>query len=252
MSESNAPDAIPAGALKLLGDIWIPVGVPGFSGADKSRRKDVLDGRFGADGWRFAHVVRGSIVPPELAILEYEESYRRFLKARPALVEFLAGECGNVYDWDVSNVYDDDYAQPGTPMNHYQDISVRRVIAELVNDQGWPSVIDTEADFADIAELADSRTGAMHRVPRASGMRGRLLLEIRGPESAGYMLSPAVVPVWDPALVSAVQGRVEWYHSEGCAHLSVEAFWQSSKVVLVRYDRFLALGPGRARPLDGL
>lgn len=37
MSESNAPDAIPAGALKLLDDLWIPAGVPGFSGADKSR-----------------------------------------------------------------------------------------------------------------------------------------------------------------------------------------------------------------------
>ena len=33
---------------------------------------------------------------------------------------------------------------------------------------------------------------------------------------------------------------------------SVEAFWQSSKVVVVRYDRFLALGAGRAAPLDGL
>ena len=249
MCESNAPDAIPASALKLLGDIWIPVGVPGFSGADKNRRKDVLDGRFGADGWRFAHLVRGSIVPPEVAILEYEESYRRYIKARPALVEFLAAECGNVYDWDVSNVYDNDYAQPDTAMNHYQDISVRRVIAELIDDKGWPSVTETDADVAD---LVDTRTGSMHRVPRARGMRGRLLMQIRDPESAGYMLSPAVVPAWDPALVSAVQGRVEWYHAEGCAHLSVEAFWQASKVVLVRYDRFLALGPRRARPLEGL
>jgi hypothetical protein len=45
---------------------------------------------------------------------------------------------------------------------------------------------------------------------------------------------------------------VEWYHREGCGHLSVEAFWQMSKVIEVRYDRFLALGEGRERPLDGL
>jgi hypothetical protein len=35
-------------------------------------------------------------------------------------------------------------------------------------------------------------------------------------------------------------------------YLSVEAFWQMSKVVEVRYDRFLALGPGRSEPLAGL
>lgn len=103
-----------------------------------------------------------------------------------------------------------------------------------------------------MADLADSRTGAINRVPRAKGMRGGVLLQIRDPESAGYMLSPAVVPAWDPALLPAAQGRVEWYHAEGCAHLSVEAFWQSSKIVVVRYDRFLALGPARARPLEGL
>jgi hypothetical protein len=60
------------------------------------------------------------------------------------------------------------------------------------------------------------------------------------------------VPVHDPALVTTLPGRVEWYHHEGIAHLSVEAFWQMSKVIEVRYDRFLELGPGRADPLgDG-
>ncbi len=249
MTDFDAAAALCANAMKLLGDIWIPVGVPGFSGAAKARRAEVLDGRFGADGWRFAHVVRGAVVPASMAILEYEESYRRFLRARPALVGFLAGECGNVYDWDVSNVHDAAYEQPDTGMNHYQDISVRRVIAELVDDEGWPSVVDTGTESVD---LEDPGTGAIHRVPRARGMRGRFLLQIRDPLSAGYMLSPAVVPAWDPALLSPAPDRVEWYNAEGCAHLSVEAFWQSSKVVVVRYDRFLALGPGRVRPLEGL
>jgi hypothetical protein len=89
-------------------------------------------------------------------------------------------------------------------------------------------------------------------VPRAYGFRGDHLLQIRAPESPGYALSPAVVPVHDPALITSLPGRTEWYHLEGCGHLSVEAFWQMSKVVEVRYDRFLALGPGRADPLVGL
>ncbi len=63
------------------------------------------------------------------------------------------------------------------------------------------------------------------------------------------MLSPAVVPVHDPDLITTLPNREEWYHAEGIGHLSVEAFWQMSKVVEVRYDRFLALGPGRADPL---
>ena len=233
----------------LLSEVWVPVGVPGFSGAAKAHRSAVLDARFGADAWRFAHVVRGSVVPAHVAIAEYEAAYRHFLRAQPALVTFLTRACGNVYDDNVTNVHDDDYVQPHTAMNHYQDISVRRVVAELVDDPAWPDVVDTGAAPADLEDLG---TGATHRVPRARGMGGRYLLQIRDPESPGYCLNPAVVPVHDPTLVTTLPGRLDWYHGEGCAHLSVEAFWQMSKVLEVRYDRFLALGPDRVRPLDGL
>jgi hypothetical protein len=238
------PDAAAA-----LADTWIPVGLPGFAGDAKHRRQAVLDGRFGAGGWRLGHVVRGRIVPFEVAILEYEEAYRRYLRDRPALVRFLVETCGNVYDNEVDNVHDAGYDQPDTLSNHYQDISVRRVVAELVDDPAWPWVTDTPDGEA---ELVDLGTGLTHRVPRARGFRGAALLQIREPASPGYVLSPAVVPVHDPALVTAVPGRTEWYHAEGCGHLSVEAFWQASKVVEVRYDRFLALGDARADPLAGL
>jgi len=233
----------------LLGDVWIPAGVPGFSGAAKPHRRALLDERFGSDGWRFAHVVRGAVVPFAVAIAEYEQAYRRFLHGNPALVEFLVRECGNVYDFDVGNVYEDDYEQPSTAMNHYQDISVRRVIAELVHDPAWPQVVDTDTDESDLYDLG---TGVTHRVPRARGFGGSNLFQIRDPLSPGYCLNPAVVPVHDPTLITTLPNRVEWYHAEGCAHLSVEAFWQMSKVVEVRYDRFLALGDDRVRPLDGV
>jgi hypothetical protein len=234
---------------RLLAEVWIPVGLPGFSGADKAHRAAVLDARFGVDGWRMAHVVRGAVVPMTEAIREYEEAYRRYLRVRPAMVTYLTSECGNVYDDNVTNVHDDDYVQPHTRMNHYQDISVRRVIAELVDDPAWPDVVDTPVEQADLVDLG---TGATHRVPRARGFRGGGLLQIRDPRSPGYFLNPAVVPVHDPALVTTVPDRVEWYHGEGCGHLSVEAFWQSSKVIEVRYDRFVALGDERDQPLAGL
>ena len=238
--------SLPTSAAANLAALWIPVGLPGFSGEQKVARHQALDERFGADGWRLAHVVRGRVVRPSEAITEYEQSYRRFLRDRRPLVAFLAEHCGNVYDWGVANVFDGDYNQPHTSANHYQDISVRRVIAELADDPEWPEVSPTAPGEVDLVDLG---SGERHRVPRAYGFRGEGLLQIREPDSPGFMLSPAVVPVHDPDLITTLANRDEWYHHEGIAHLSVEAFWQMSKVVEVRYDRFLELGQERVDPL---
>jgi hypothetical protein len=237
------------GLARPLEEIWLPVGLPGFAGPEKRRWKTLLDERYTPTGWRFAHVVRGQIVPVSVAILEYESSYRRFLRDRPALVRFLATVCGNVYDFDVDNVSDDDYDQPGTEMNHYQDISVRKVMSELVDDRDWPEVTDTPTEDV---EMVDLGTGARHHMPRARGFRGDHLLQIRDPLSPGYVLNPAVVPAHDPTLITSLPNRTDWYHTEGCGHLSVEAFWQMSKVVEIRLDRFLELGDERGQPLAGL
>ncbi|HET9755276.1 MAG TPA: hypothetical protein VFP66_02140 [Candidatus Limnocylindrales bacterium] len=230
-------------------ETWIPVGSPGFAGAEKAPWRRLLDERFTPNGWRFGHIVRGAIVPVSVAIREYEASYRRYLRDRPALVRFLATACGNVYDFDVTNVHDDDYEQPHTDMNHYQDLSVRRVMSELVDDPDWPDITDTPVE---VVAMSDLGTGMTHEVPRARGFRGRHLLQIRDPLSPGYALNPAVVPVHDPTLITSLPVRTDWYHAEGCGHLSVEAFWQMSKVVEVRLDRFLELGDARVEPLAGL
>lgn len=229
-----------------LAAVWIPAGLPGFAGPDKAARAARLDERFGPDGWRLSHIVRGRAVPPSEAIREYEQAYRVYLTERRELVAFLAEACGNVYDEAVENVWSNDYLQPETPSNHYQDISVRRVIAELADDAAWPEVTPTEPGDVD---LVDFGTGLTERVPRAYGFRGGGLLQIREPDSPGFMLSPAVVPVHDPALITTLPDRREWYHAEGIGHLSVEAFWQMSKVLEVRYDRFLASGARRLDPL---
>lgn len=242
------PD-VDASAREWLGEVWIPVGVPGYAGEAKARWQALLDGRFGADGWRLSHVVRGAVVSRAEAIVEYEAAYRHFLHGQPALVRFLTTVCGNIYDDNVTNVHDTEYDQPHTAMNHYQDISVRRVIAELVGDPEWPDVTDTDTAETDLLDLG---TGETHRLPRARGFRGRFLFQIRDPLSPGYCLNPAVVPIHDPVLITSLPNRTDWYHAEGCAHLSVEAFWQMSKVVEVRYDRFLAVGDLRTAPLEGL
>ncbi len=239
----------PATLAEPLAEIWLPVGSPGYAGPAKHPWRAVLDRRFTPDGWRFAHVVRGDVVPVSVAIREYEASYRHYLLNRPELVRFLASVCGNVYDFDVGNVDEDDYDQPSSEMNHYQDISVRRVMSELVDDPAWSDVTETPKETVPMIDLG---TGATHVIRRARGFRGGHVLQIRDPLSPGYVLNPAVVPVHDPTLITSLPGRLEWFHAEGCGHLSVEAFWQMSKVVEVRLDRFLELGDARVEPLAGL
>jgi hypothetical protein len=246
VDRSSWLESLPPSAAANLAEVWIPVGLPGFSGREKADRRARLDARYGADGWRLAHLVRGRAVPASQAIREYEQAYRVFLRERPPLVAFLAEHCGNVYDDAIENVSDADYEQPHTASNHYQDIAVRRVIAELADDPAWPEVLPTAPGEADLVDLGTGRT---EHVPRAYGFRGGALLQIREPDSPGFMLSPAVVPVHDPDLITTLPGRREWYHLEGCGHLSVEAFWQMSKIVEVRYDRFVESGQPRADPL---
>jgi hypothetical protein len=246
VDRSSWLEALPPSAAANLAEVWIAVGLPGFSGRDKADRRARLDARYGADGWHLAHVVRGRVVPQADAIGEYEQAYRVYLHERRPLVGFLAEHCGNVYDDAVANVFDPDYDQPHTASNHYQDVAVRRVMAELADDPAWPEVTTTEPGEVDLLDLGTGRT---ERVPRAYGFRGGALLQIREPDSPGFMLSPAVVPVHDPDLITTLPGRQEWYHLEGCGHLSVEAFWQMSKIVEVRYDRFVASGEAGADPL---
>jgi len=249
MDGSDPWVAVDADRVAPLREVWIPVGVPGYAGEAKARWQRTLDERFTPEGWRLSHIVRGEIVSKEAAIVEYEAAYRHYLRERPALVRFLTTVCGNVYDDNVTNVHDGEYDQPHTAMNHYQDIAVRRVIAELVDDPDWPDVVDTPTGPADLVDLG---SGEAHRVPRARGFGGEFLLQIRGPLSPGYCLNPAVVPAHDPALITSLPAGTDWYHAEGCAHLSIEAFWQMSKVIEVRYDRFLALGDRRGEPLADL
>ncbi len=232
-------ESAPAFLREQTENIWIPLGNPGYSGANKQARKAALNTHFGVDGWTMGHHVRGQIVQVDEAIKEYEHSYRVYLQSHPEIVSFLTTNFGNVYDYAIENVYDDSYNQPHSVRNHYQDISIRRIIAELAEDEAWPEVIETNTDVCELVDLSD---GSSHMLPRANGFQGNHLLEIRGPQSAGFFLNPAVVPFYDPTLIVSNPRSDSWYLDEGCAYWSIEAFWQFSKVLVVRYDRYLQLG----------
>jgi hypothetical protein len=234
---------------QIISDVWIPIGNPGYTGDRKSIRKDYFDRIFGEDCWRESYVVRGRIVSKSEALLEYEQSYRIYFYNHPHVVDFLVKYCGNVYDYQVENVYDSNYEQSGTNRNHYQDIIIRRIISELVRDPSWSDIIETESGEV---ELIDLTTGQTCHVERAQGFRGNFLLQVRGPESPGFFLSPAVIPIHDPTLLIPNSHVNSWFSKEGCGHMSVEAFWQFSKVIEVKYDKFLKLQNERKDPFGSL
>ena len=83
-------------------------------------------------------------------------------------------------------------------MNHYQDISVRRVIAGARRRPGLAG--GRRRRPIETVDLVDLGTGERHRVPRARGFRGDAPApDPRARLSPGYVLNPAVVPVHDPA-----------------------------------------------------
>jgi hypothetical protein len=249
MNKNDWWHEVDPGMQQGLKQIWLPVGLPGHAGDKKSHWKELLDERYGPGLWRIGHYVRGRIVSAAEALQEYEQGYRVYLHHHPEIVRFLVTFCGNIYDDNPTNVYDHAYYQPHTRLNHYQDISIRRVIAELVDDPTWPDVTETPAEEVELIDLND---GQPRRVPRARGFRGSYLMQVREPDTPGFFLNPAAVPVHDPTLITTLPGVRDWYLDEGCGHLSIEAFWQMSKVIEVRYDRFLELGEGRSNPLKGL
>jgi hypothetical protein len=234
---------------QILSDIWISIGNPGYTGNRKLIRRDYFDTIFGEDCWRESHIVRGRIVSKSEALREYEQSYRTYLHNHPHVVNFLVKYCGNVYDYQVENVLDSDYEQPHTSQNHFQDITIRRIISELVDEPDWSNIIETKPGEV---KLIDLTTGQTYRVERARGFRGKYLLQIRGPKSPGFFLSPAVIPVHDPMLLVPNSQVTSWFSKEGCGHMSIEAFWQNSKVIEVRYDKFLQLENKRLNPFGSL
>lgn len=46
-------------ARAVLAGVLIPIGTPGHAGAQKAQWQALLDERFGDDGWRIDHYVRG-------------------------------------------------------------------------------------------------------------------------------------------------------------------------------------------------
>ena len=232
-----------------LAETWIPVGTPGFAGDGEAPLAR-------AARWALRERTGGGIATSSAAgscrsreaILEYEASYRQYLRDRPALVRFSSSVRQRL-------------RRPGRERPRRRVRPAAHGAEPLPGhrrppgDRGAgrrPRVAVGPRHAAGRGRPGRRRDGtdppraARPRVPgRAPAARSGSPTR-RATRSARRSSRPTTPPARDGPGGRRVVPR------EGCGHLSVEAFWQSSKVIEVRYDRFLALGERRASPLAGL
>jgi hypothetical protein len=178
-------------------DGWRTMFRPGYFGRRRDQRIATYNATYGAGNWRLAWVVNGRAYSfVEACKLFYEQSYYRWLADHPEEVDFICsfGEC---IDNAPSNVLAGrDYAHQESYSTHIQDIAVRNVLYRLGREFEGP---------------ADS------------------VLVIRSADSNGYRFGPGNIPFYVPELITQPEICPRWANSG-----SVEAFWQSTKMVQVR------------------
>lgn len=165
---------------------------PGYFGKRRDEKIAYYDRQFGEGNWRLVWRVGEETYDFVSACKNfYEESYYRYLKDRPADVDFICsyGECIDNAPTNVQSGLD--YNKQESASTHIQDIAIRNVIARLGR--------------------------------RFDGPKSKILV-IRGPDSEGFCFNPGNVPFHDQALIQVPQMSPSWAYDD-----SVESFWQSNK-----------------------
>lgn len=174
---------------------WRIVASPGYAGVAKTRRNAARDKLYGPGNWQSAFLWGDYVVERAFALQLYEDAYLRFLSERDDLLEWLCATACDVYDNAPENVESGlDYDRQEAAATHLQDIAVRRALLRL-----------------------------------GKAFRGNRLVEIRGKDSEGYLLNPGLVPFHLPHMIRHRQDLPGWIQPG-----SVEDFWQSNKVLVVR------------------
>lgn len=142
---------------------------------------------------QIVHTWRGRLLGWGAALALYEEAYVRHLEAHPALLQWLVQAAADVYDTSPANT---------------------------------SSGLDYDAQHPDephhLQDVAVRR--ALWRLGR--WFEGDQLLEIRSTRSRGYALNPGIVPFHEPDAI-APRELPSWVLPG-----SIEAFWQSNRVVV--------------------
>ncbi len=187
--------------IKKIIDGWAILGRLGYAGRKKTLRRTELENKFGKDNWIIAHLVDGKLLSREEALVYFEEGYFQFFKKNPELLDWLILTAQDIYDTDPSNI------------DSKFDYSIQETEAAHLNDI------------------------AIRRVIKRLGkeFQGSKLLQVHGENSEGFVFTTGQVPFHKLDLIYSPQIKGWWSKN------SIEAFWQSNKVLAVKVDRLKSL-----------
>lgn len=175
---------------------WKTVERPSFFGKKRDSKTAEYDEKYGKGNWRIMWKIHDKVYDFNIAIQLYEDAYFVYMHNNPSILNQICHEASEVYDNAETNVESGfDYNKQENDSNHYQDISVRRVIWRL-----------------------------------GKTFEGKNLVQIRhnSMSTVGQMLSPGRVPFHLQKYVEKPVKRGWWEPK------TVEEFWQSNKVLQVR------------------
>tara|TARA_Y100000310_G_scaffold159115_1_gene158608 strand:- start:21945 stop:22715 length:771 start_codon:yes stop_codon:yes gene_type:complete len=156
---------------------WLVIkGEAGYIGGNKKQIYANYNHRFGEFNWSKGHIFYNKPISKDQAIEIYEEGYYQYLSNNSDVLDWLTNTASEVYDLDPSNVNSGlDYKIQECNANHFQDISIRRVLKRLNRS-----------------------------------FKGDHLVEIRGHKSEGYRLNPGQVPFHIPDAILNREGKTWW------------------------------------------
>ena len=174
-------------------DNKVILGRPGYAGKKRSLRRKELIEKFGKDSWEIRYWIDNQLLSREKALAYFENSYIEFFRKNDEILEWLITYAKDVYDTNQSNIESGlNYSIQETEAIHIHDIAIRRALNQLNKE-----------------------------------FKGENLLEVRGENSEGYILSPGQVPFNNPEMILKPQLKGWWNKN------SIESFWQSNKVLVV-------------------
>lgn len=180
---------------KMIDD-WAILGRLGYAKKKKKLRRKELQEKFGENNWQIAHLVSDQLLSREEALVHFENSYSSFFQKNPEILDWIISYAQEIFDTDPSNINSGlDYSIQETDAAHLHDIAIRRVLKKL------------DKNF-----------------------QGENLLQIRGENSDGFILTTGQVPFYKPELILKPELKGWWQKK------SIESYWQSNKVLAVKFD----------------
>jgi hypothetical protein len=190
---------------------WVQIlGLTPPSGKNAAENRRQRDALFGAERWSQGWLYNGRVIDRTAALVLYEEGYVVHFEAHPEDLDWICRTASEVYDIAPSNVASG------------FDYGIQELAATHMQDI--------------------SVRRAVVRLGRA--FQGDHLVEIRKRDSEGFRLNPGSLPFHEPEAILPYPHR-SWWEA-----LSIEAFWQHNKVLLVDPDA-IRLRPWLVGP-DGI